>query len=320
MFGDWATLRNCDMRWSLFIFILVMLSAGCIESETGEPGGMDRQLTEAKVLKNEITVEFESYTNSLGMEFRLIPAGEFLMGGSKSPKEMVIATQFPFETAYFANQFPQHTVRITRPFYVGTTEVTQGQYVAVMNARPWIRKDFVKEGSDYPATYVDWDHAVEFCRRLSAKEGREYRLPTEAEWEYACRGGVTTLFCFGDDTSRWNEYAWFHANTRAVGEKYPHKVAQKKPNAFGLYDAHGNAWEWCGDWYAGDYYQHSPVENPFGPRNGTRRVYRGGCWSNEPAHCLSSYRYGLDPTYCSFHLGFRVVCVPSAKTNGSHSD
>ena len=149
-------------------------------------------------------------------------------------------------------------------------EVTQAQWQAVMGTTPWDVAKNVKEGDDYPASYVNWPDAVEFCRKLSEKEGLEYRLPTEAEWEYACRAGTTTAYSFGDDASELGEYAWYKENAWGAGQKHPHTVGQKKPNPWGLYDMHGNVWEWCSDW-RGDYSSES-VTDPAGPSSGSVRT------------------------------------------------
>lgn len=148
-------------------------------------------------------------TNSIGMKLKLIPAGEFLMGSPEDDK-------------YRSPNEQEHCVRITKPYYQGTTEVTQGQWEKVMGNRPWSGELFVKEGSDNAATHVRWDDAVEFCKKLSAQEGRTYLLPTEAEWEYACRAGTTTVYSFGDDSSSLGSYAWFDGNADQVGEEYAH--------------------------------------------------------------------------------------------------
>ena len=195
-------------------------------------------------------------TNSIGMKLVLIPAGEFQMGGGKSPDEIVGVFELHDSSSeeHFRNEHPRHRVRITKPFYLQTTELTQGQWESVMGTRPWSGQKYVKEGPNYAATYVSWVDAQEFCRRLSEKEGMTCRLPTEAEWEYACRAGSTTMYHFGDDPSRLEDYAWFKGNAYDAGEKYVHEVGLKNPNAFGLYDMHGNLWEWCQDWYGKDYY------------------------------------------------------------------
>jgi len=244
-------------------------------------------------------------TNKIGMKLRLIPAGEFMMGSSRSAVE--IARQFDSKAEYYEDEHPQHRVRISQPFYLGTTEVTQGQWQAVMGTRPWAGKSFVKEGRDYPATYVSWEDAVEFCRKLSDKEGVTYRLPTEAEWEYACRAGSRTMYSFGDDASQLGAYAWYDKNAWDVDERYAHIVGTKRANSWGLYDMHGNVYEWCSDWHDSDYYAGSPQTDPSGPASGSDRVYRGGSWFDFPHYCRSAYRYWFSPGVRSFLLGFRVL-------------
>lgn len=264
-----------------------------------------------------VRLERENFlTNGIGMKLTLIPAGEFLMGSGTSAEE--IARIFDSKAEYFEDEFPQHRVRITQPFYMQSTEVTQGQWKSVMGSEPWDGKDYVKTGSDYAATYVSWDDAVEFCRKLSESERRsgrlttnqQYTLPTESQWEYACRAGSTTRYSFGDDESRLKDYAWFDDNAWDIGEKYAHRVGQKRPNAFGLYDMHSNVWEWCQDWYEKDYYANSPGSNPSGPLSGSYRVYRGGSWNGSPQSARSAIRNGYTPDDRSSNLGFRVAISP----------
>lgn len=150
---------------------------------------------------------------------------------------------------------------------------------------------------------MSWDDAVEFCRRLSEAEGRSYRLPTEAEWEYTCRAGTQTRFCFGDDDKDLGEYAWFRDNA----EQRTHPVGQKKPNAWGLYDMHGNGWEWCQDRHDGAYYATAPVEDPHGPTAGSCRVFRGGCWNYVASYCRVSGRLWNFPGFRNVSLGFRLA-------------
>ena len=226
------------------------------------------------------------------MELIEIPAGNFRMGEGNR----VVA------------------VSLTKPFGFGKTEVTQGQWKSVMGTEPWLNQGGVQIGEDNPATYVNWDDATEFCKTLTATErksgklkaGEEYRLPTEAEWEYACRAGTTTAFSFGDDEKQLGEHAWFDGNAfNKVGEEYAHKVGLKKPNPWGLYDMHGNAWEWCSDWY-GDAL--SGGIDPVGPGGGWARVLRGCCWLCNPGDCRLAHRNGRNnPSYRYNSLGFRVA-------------
>ena len=238
--------------------------------------------------------------NSIGMKLALIPPGEFLMGS-------------PADEEYRSDDEDRHRVRITKPFYLGVTEVTQGQWEAVMGTRPWSDEEYVKDGPDYAASYVSWEDAREFCERLSKREGKTYRLPTEAEWEYACRAGTTTVYQFGDNAAPLGEYAWFRDNAYDVDQRYAHRVRQKKPNPFGLYDMHGNVWEWCSDWYEEDYYKTSPLADPMGPPTASARVYRGGGWGCIARYCRSAIRNRSAPADRGDGLGFRVALVPPSK-------
>src|SRR5436190_5681944 len=166
-------------------------------------------------------------TNSLGMELILIPAGKFAMG---SP---------PAEKDRHADE-NQVDVTLTKVFYLGKTEVTQGQWRNVMGSTPWKRQDYGREGDNYPATYVSWNDARAFCRKLSEKENAAYRLPTEAEWEYACRGGSAARFSFGDDDSRLGESAWYQKGAGNIAEDFAREVRRLQANRFGLHDMHGN--------------------------------------------------------------------------------
>lgn len=230
-----------------------------------------------------------STANSIGMKLVLVPAGAYVRGSMDDVDE------------------PQHKVQITRPFYIGETEVTQSQWQAVMATTPWIADKRVRVGKDYPANNVIWAEAVEFCRALSVKEGKEYRLPTEAEWEYACRAGTTTKYSFGDDASQLNNYAWFAENAKEVdeSERYPHVVKQKRPNAWGLYDMYGNVYEWCSDFYGA--YPKSDVIDPQGIAVGVERVTRGGSWNTASYHCRSADRRRDSPDFRWIGVGFRVV-------------
>jgi formylglycine-generating enzyme required for sulfatase activity/Leucine-rich repeat (LRR) protein len=242
--------------------------------------------------------------NSIGMVLVPIPAGEFLMGSPESDNAS-------------SDEKPQHQVTLTKPFLLGVHEVTQGQWQAVMGTTPWKGKQYVKEGDDYPATYVNWDDAVEFCRQLSEKEGLEFRLPTEAEWEYACRAGTTTAYSFGADASQLGEYAWCSENTGDAGQRYAHAVGQKKPNPWGLYDMHGNLWEWCSDWY--EDYPSGSVTDPVGPSSGSLRLGRGGGWNGVAGSCRSAVRSKYAPSSRNKHSGFRVALSPSGQADAATS-
>ncbi|MEM9364585.1 MAG: SUMF1/EgtB/PvdO family nonheme iron enzyme [Planctomycetota bacterium] len=244
-----------------------------------------------------IPVRRTGFLNTAGIKMILIPAGTFSMG---SPSTNAI-------TATDTN--PRHPISISRSFYMAETEVTQTQWRSVMGTKPWEGSDRVLEGPEYPATHVSWEDAVLYCQRLSLKEQRTYRLPTEAEWEYACRGGTDTVYCFGDEPSALADHGWFHQNAYAAGENHAHRVAQKRPNAFGLFDMHGNVWEWCSDWYSRDFYTKSRSIDPSGPSSGAYRVLRGGCWGNYDWLCGSASRYRLAPNSKTFIHGFRPVCV-----------
>jgi formylglycine-generating enzyme required for sulfatase activity len=196
----------------------------------------------------------------------------------------------------------RHKVKITKSFYMQTTEVTQAQWKAMMGMG---NNPSGFSGDNLPVECVSWDDAQEFIKKLNAKEnlaGWTYRLPTEAEWEYACRDGSTTRFCFGDNEGGLDNYCWYDNNSN----KQTHPVGTKKPNAWGLYDMHGNVWEWCADWY-GDYAS-SPVSDPKGSASGACRVLRGGGWCFSALGCRSASRYGSSPVYGDFYLGFRVAC------------
>jgi sulfatase modifying factor 1 len=234
-------------------------------------------------------------TNSINMKLKLIPAGEFMMG---SPED---------EEGRFNGDDPQHRVRITKAFYMGVTEVTQGEWFSVMKTKPWAGHEYVKEGDNYPATYVSWEDAVGYCSELSAAEGRIYRLPTEAEWEYACRGGKSTAYSFGSDKNRLPLYAWFGT----YAKDGPSSVAGKKVNPFGLYDMHGNVNEWCSDWDGR--LPASAITDPVGPPTGSRRVFRGGDWQFPAENCRSAVRGNIRPTWTRHNLGFRLALSPSGQ-------
>jgi formylglycine-generating enzyme required for sulfatase activity len=238
--------------------------------------------------------------NSIGMKFVLIPGGSFLMG---SP---------PDEEGRDDDEH-QHEVTLSRDFYLGVYEVTQAQYEAVLEENlSYFQGTQVpgEDNSQYPVDSVSWEDATEFCRRLTELSGekkanRRYRLPTEAEWEYACRAKsrTPTRYSFGIHDNQLGAHAWYDANSK----KMTHVVGGKRPNKFGLYDMHGNVYEWCSDWYDENYYDNSPDTDPTGPESGTERVIRGGCWYREPYFVRSADRSSNNPINRFSGDGFRVL-------------
>ena len=200
----------------------------------------------------------------------------------------------------YETEKPAHEVTLTKPFYMGKFEVTQEQYQQVMGLNPSAFK-----GRDLPVEQVSWDDAQEFCKKASEKTGLVVRLPTDAEWEHACRAGTKTTYYTGDAETDLERAAWYGKNSGNT----THPVGQKVANAWGVYDAHGNVWEWCADWYeAYEAYKAEAVVDPQGPAQGQYRVLRGGSWLNSPRICRSAYRLWNSPDSRHF-FGFRVVAV-----------
>lgn len=293
-------------------------------------------------------------TNSIKMRFVEIPAGEFSMGLEEDPSETLRA--FPnADAAWVEVELPRHKVKITRPFLMGQFEVTLNQFLLFYHEskykveaevddepswgfdkqftlvesnrfRPWDPIAWKLEMT-HPVIYVTWNDAVEFCDWLSKKEGVKYRLPTEAEWEYACRAGSSRRYYFGDNPSDLVRHANV-ADASRMKALYPNSTDSKLkslflsgndtfvwtapvgkflPNAFGLYDMHGNTWEWCADWYSEDYYSQSPIEDPKGPKDGATRVLRGGGFYDSGFHQRSARRSDAPPSFRDYGNSFRVV-------------
>jgi len=232
-------------------------------------------------------MDHQNFTEDLGngvkLEMIAIPGGSFLMGSED-----------------FESTRPVHPVKLS-PFHIGKYQVTQRQWQAVMGGNPSHFK-----GDNLPVEQVSWTMANAFCEKLSKQTGRNYRLPTEAEWEYACRASSTGRYCFGDDEALLDDYAWHTKN--AVNKT--HSVGGKKPNAWSLHDLHGNVWEWCQDWYDAGYYWLSPETDPQGPTSGGYRLLRGGSWENTEG-CGSAFRNALGQGGLVYDVGFRLVGVRS---------
>ena len=250
----------------------------------------------------------KTITNSIGMKLVLIPEGTFMMGSPES------------EEGRKENE-TQHEVTISKDYYLGVYEVTQAQYEKVMGKNPSHFQGAIvgNENADLPVENVSWHDAVEFCKKLSdlpeeKKAGRVYRLPTEAQWEYACRAGSKTTYSFDDEEGLLPEYGWFNRNS----SNRTHTVGLLEPNAWGLYDMHGNVWEWCSDWY--DEYPKGAVSDPTGPKQGSIRVYRGGCWYFGAAICRSAIRYGNSPVDRVISIGFRLALSSSGIPKSPEAD
>jgi formylglycine-generating enzyme required for sulfatase activity len=283
-------------------------------------------------------------TNSVGMKLNLIPPGRFLMGspenepGREGPEGPSPGVR--------GREGPQHEVAISKAFYLGAHEVTVGQFRAFVKATghqteaekdgagswrsmpdgsnkedptcTWLAPAF-SQTDQHPVVCVSWNDAMAFCNWLSREEGHTYRLPTEAEWEYACRAGTTTPFSCGTvedvkevanlaDASLKRQYPGVRTDAWDDGHPFSAPVGQFRPNGFGLYDMHGNVWEWVADWYDQDYFANSPRLDPQGPATGTNRVLRGGSWYNDARHARSARRNGDTPPQARNNgIGFRVV-------------
>ncbi len=287
-----VTIRSC-------LILLLSGTAGC-QPKTGPQTG--RQAAPASVTRSaalppaRLVLDLGS---SVHMKLVLVPAGTFTMGSA------------PDERDREPDEGPARKVTITKPFYVGICEVTQQQYETVMGKNPSRFK-----GQRRPVEGVWWSDTVEFCTRLSKSTGRTVRLPTEAEWEHACRAGTTSRFSFGDSYYDLPGYAHYSdvllATTAPSGEAPAgtSEVGSRKPNNWGLYDVHGNVFEWCSDWYR-DGYSGLAETDPEGAPSGAYRVLRGGSWSSPPWQCRSAYRHRFTADGRFNHLiGFRVVVEP----------
>ncbi len=256
--------------------------------------------------------------SSIGLKLVRIEPGSFLMGSTKEQIDQLLRLFPDSRRESFDDEQPQHPVKITRPFFLGTHPVTQGQYKAIMGSNP----SHFKGSDDLPVETVSWLDALNFCNKMSEKDkrtpfycisgtdvaavgGNGYRLPTEAEWEYACRAGSATLFPFGDDAGKLGEHAWYSSNSQSK----THQVGQTSPNAWGLYDMLGNVWEWCADWYDENYYAPSPAADPPGASGASARVIRGGSWYDIAGYCRPAHRGRSAPGIRGSALGFRVAAV-----------
>ncbi len=240
---------------------------------------------------------------SVEMTFAWIPPGTFLMGS-------------PPEEAERGDDETQHSVTLTEGFYLGIHPVTQAQWRAVMGNNP---SQF--QGENLPMENVPWRNCRMFCEKISQTNGNRYRLPTEAEWEYACRAGTTTTFQFGEtittDQANYDDKYPYSQSKKGVDRRQTTPVGSFPPNGWGLFDMHGNVWEWCADWFGSKYYKRSPRQDPQGPERGSYRVLRGGFWSDNACYCRAAYRHNEPPGARFSSIGFRVVFVESERINSS---
>ena len=305
----------CRHAFVMFLIAAVAISAGAAQNEA-KPAS--------------------EIVNSVGMTLRYVPPGDFTMGSTCDAK--------------LANpdEMPQRVVRITKGFYMGQTEVTSRQFALFVDEAIWetqaeregwsyawrdgsfqivrgisFRNPGFPQTDDHPVVCVSWHDATEFCRWLGYREGRRYRLPTEAEWEHACRAGTKTVYHWGDPPA--DGLGWCNVADQTLKQEFADgaspsvlfpwsdgylftaPVGRFRPNAFGLHDMHGNVLEFCRDWYGPDYDQVGPATDPTGPASGEFRVLRGGDWSSYPKGCRSAQRYRDRPSIRCTNLGFRVV-------------
>jgi formylglycine-generating enzyme len=348
-------------------FIPVTIAAdapsGLLKAPFDEPAAKANQQEWARRLNRRV-VE----TSPFGLSLTLVPPGEFMMGRSESleqlkrlnprlDKDMKLENGIVGEI--IESEQPQHRVRITRPFYIGTYNVTRGQFRTfvqrtgyrtdaetsgkgafgysaedggdLLTQRPeynWLVMGFPQE-DDHPVVNVSWNDATAFCEWLSKKEGSVYRLPTEAEWEYAYRAGTSSFYSFGDDPEQLTKYANvadrthvdkvyppsqfdelmmnMHTVRSSDGFAFTSPVGRFRPNAFGVYDMHGNAGTWCSDRCQLDAYAKSETDDPKGPASGEQRVTRGGSWAQSPFACRCASRSAAEATTCACNQGFRIV-------------
>jgi len=334
--------------WKKFVaFVVLCCAAICPSAQAADqdgPAASEDQPASA-------TEETAMRTNSIGMKLVEVPAGEFKMGNHESLE--ALAKVFPkYEARRFSmtDEYPLHRVKITKAFYCGAHEVTRGQFkqfvedVAFQTEAEsdgsggwgyskelgdfegrnkkysWLDPGFDQE-DNHPVVNVTWNDAIAFCQWLGKKEDKKYRLPTEAEWEYACRAGTTGRYHFGDNPEellkvanmndektahvfpKWSAYAIPGSD----GYEFTAPVGKFLPNKFGLHDMHGNVWEWCSDWYGEDYYANSPAEDPKGPETGRVRIRRGGSWHSWGLYVRSAFRNWNTPQTRYVLVGFRVV-------------
>ena len=289
------------LRWViLLITTLGVVSCGdddpgaSTTGPDGDPGGPSPADSLAAI-EETFSVDLTD-GQTVDFTFVWIEPGSFLMG---SPDD---------ELNRELNEGPVHEVIISRGFWLQKYELTQGQWEAVMHTHPWVRQAFVIDDPERPAVYINWYDTQEYVAALNAAAGGGlYRLPTEAEWEYACRAGTSTRWHFGDDESQMVDYMWYKVNAWDKGEQYAMVPGGRLPNQWGLYDMHGNVWEWVQDWFAQDSYTDSTVVDPQGVAYGSMKVRKGGDFHYYPRGTRSARRGRSYPLFEVSVIGMRLV-------------
>lgn len=240
-------------------------------------------------------IETIKLADNVPLKMVWIPAGTFLMG------------RYANEQDTYHDEAPQHQVIVSQGFWMGKYAVTKAQWKAVMGTEPWAGKKFVCPDAKSPAVYISWEAAQTFIAKLNATTGKVFRLPTESEWEYACRAGTTTRFYWGDDPecTDIDRYGWWRGNVVISKKQFARPVGHKRPNAWGLFDMSGNVFQWCQDWYG--VYPNGPVTDPTGAVSGTLRVQRGGSWHRVAGTCRSARRGRETPDTALPESGLRLV-------------
>lgn len=276
-------IKKCHLLQALTLTLCMLVGQGVLAKQSASIA----KQTENVVTRNKTQTLPKKFTNSIGMTFVLVPQGSFVMGENAPLSEGK------------RDEHPAHEVTITKPFYMGQYEVTQQQWEALMGNNPSYHR-----GKNNPVDSVSWNDIQKFIEKLNKKERHaKYRLPTEAEWEYAARAGTATRYFFGNDASQLPQHAWIVENAGGV----THPVGQKKPNAWGIYDTSGNVREWTNDWYDDMYYRNSSSSNPKGPADGYEKAYRGGSKDGSTFPTRSSYRWRETPDTREQNLGFRLI-------------
>lgn len=232
----------------------------------------------------------EDFINSLNQDMISIPGGSYLMGSNDGEDD----------------ERPIHNV-LLEPFLLCKYEVSMKQWYDVMGTKPWAGQKYIRDCDECPVVNVDWYEVRDFLRELNRHSAEKFRLPTEAEWEYACRANSTSRFSHGSSRIRLSNYAWFYDNAFKKNNMHAHPVGTRKPNKWGLYDMMGNVYEWCSDWYSRNYYNKSPVQTPQGPAYGSQKVVRGGDWARTDYFLRVASRRYYSPHYKDVNVGFRLA-------------